>query len=44
MEGTTKPRAHQDPEFHGEEKREEEDIGDQEDKRGNPKGREQSSQ
>ena len=31
-------------ELHGEEKREEEDIGDQEDKRGNPKGREQSSQ
>ena len=30
--------------FHGEEKREEEDRGDQEEKRGGSKGREQSSQ
>ena len=30
--------------LHGEEKREEGDRGDQEDKRGNPKGREQASQ
>ena len=31
-------------ELHGEEKMEEEDRGDQEEKRGNPKGREQASQ
>ena len=31
-------------ELHGEEKREEGDRGDQEEKRGNQKGREQSSQ
>ena len=31
-------------ELHGEEKREEGDIGDQEEKRGNQKGREQASQ
>jgi len=30
--------------LHGEEKREEGDRGDQEDKRGNPKGQEQASQ